>query len=102
MTKSPAPLTLSAGSAIIALTFFTSLFLLIAAGTGRWIQPARGNAPRTDAFLETLFESCCLSGFIPIRRRAWVGVEKEGMEQEDLKDEFRRLSFRYVGRLACS
>ena len=45
-----------------------------------------------------LLSSCwgLLEGFMPIRRSAWLGVEKEGIEQEDLKLQLleRRLSFR--------
>ena len=49
-----------------------------------------------------LLRSCwgLLEGFMPIRSRAWLGVENEGMEQEDLKLQLleRRFSFRYGGR----
>jgi len=50
-----------------------------------------------------LLRSCwgLFEGFMPMRSRAWLGVEKEGIEQDDLKLLLleRRFSFRYGGRL---
>ena len=44
-----------------------------------------------------------LFGVMPIRRSAWLGVEKLGMEHELLKlPLYRRCSFRYFGLFAWS
>ena len=53
-------------------------------------------AGRTMLFLLRLSCWGLFEGFMPIKRRAWLGVEKEGMEQEDLKMELleRRFSLR--------